>query len=160
MGLCQGKAKETAMERVHPDLEPHTSHSPRPPLASSDGAEGGWLRPQAEEDLIQAAREGDLATLKRLVAEGMNLEAADEVGAAPRAARSPLVRHLAHPPRRTPARRCPTLTAAGPLTACGAAAAPPQYGFTALMKATYYGKLDCLEHLVARGASLEATTTT
>jgi len=117
------------------------------------------LRPQAEEDLIQAAREGDLATLKRLMAEGVNLEAADEVSAAPRAARSPL-RHLAHRPRRTPARRCPTLTAAGPLTACGAAAAPPQYGFTALMKATYYGKLDCLEHLVARGASLEATTTT
>ena len=83
------------MERVHPDLEPHTSHSPRPHLASSDGAEGGWLRPQAEEDLIQAAREGDLATLKRLVAEGVNLEAADEVSAAPRAARSPR-RHLAH----------------------------------------------------------------
>ena len=38
-------------------------------------AEGGWLRPQAEEALIEAAEKGDLATLKRLVEERVNLEA-------------------------------------------------------------------------------------
>ena len=41
-----------------------------------------------------------------------------------------------------------------PLTACGAAAAPPQGGWTALKKAARYGKLDCLEHLIAKGANL------
>ena len=35
------------------------------------------------------------------------------------------------------------------LTACGAAAAPPQNGQTALMRAAYMGNLDCLELLVA-----------
>jgi hypothetical protein len=35
------------------------------------------VRPQAEENLRMAAWEGDLATLKRLVAEGLNLEAAE-----------------------------------------------------------------------------------
>ena len=44
-----------------------------------------------------------------------------------------------------------------PLTACGAATAPPQDGVTALMWAAYNGKLDCLEHLIAKGANLEAT---
>ena len=39
---------------------------------------------------------------------------------------------------------------------CCAAAAPPQDGHTALMEAAYYGKLDCLEHLVAKGANLKA----
>ena len=43
-----------------------------------------------------------------------------------------------------------------PLTACGAAAAPPQDGDTALIGAAHYGKLDCLEHLVAKGANLNA----
>ena len=40
---------------------------------------------------------------------------------------------------------------------CGAAAAPPQYGITALMNAARYGKLGCLDHLIAKGAKLEAT---
>ena len=64
-------------------------------------AEGGWLRPQAKAALIEAARGGDDATLKRLVAEGVNLEAKDQVSAAPPAALSPL-RPLAHRPRRPP----------------------------------------------------------
>ena len=52
--------------------------------------EGGWLRPQAEDNLIDAAKKGgDLATLKRLVAEGVNLEATDKVSAAPPAAPQP-----------------------------------------------------------------------
>eukprot|EP00964_Phaeocystis_antarctica_P073173 scaffold44873_cov42-Phaeocystis_antarctica.AAC.2 len=41
-------------------------------------AEGGWLRPQAEEALITAAKDGDLATLKRLVEEGVSVNAADK----------------------------------------------------------------------------------
>ena len=41
---------------------------------------------QAEAALIKAAEEGDLATLTRLVEGGVNLEAADEVSAAPPAA--------------------------------------------------------------------------
>ena len=41
-----------------------------------------------------------------------------------------------------------------PLTACGAAAAPPQHGYTALMWAAVRGNLDCLEHLIAKGANL------
>ena len=41
-----------------------------------------------------------------------------------------------------------------PLTACGATTAPPQGGSTALMKAAYGGNLDCLEHLVSKGANL------
>ena len=53
-------------------------------------SEGGWLRPQAEEALLEAARQGDLATLARLVEEGVNLDAVDEVSAAPPAAPSPL----------------------------------------------------------------------
>ena len=76
-------------------------------------AEGGWLRPQAEDALRTAAKEGDLATLKRLVAEGVNLEARhhDEVSAAPPAAppapSAPSPTALA---ARRP--RCPALTAA------------------------------------------------
>ena len=41
-------------------------------------AERGRLRPQAKEQaLLNAAEQGDLATLKRLVEEGVNLEATD-----------------------------------------------------------------------------------
>ena len=39
------------------------------PPCSCD-ALGGLLRPQAEEALLKAAEEGDLATLTRLVEEG------------------------------------------------------------------------------------------
>ena len=45
---------------------------------------------QAEEALIKAAEEGHLAVLKRLVEQGVNLEAEDVVNAAPPAAPSPL----------------------------------------------------------------------
>lgn len=36
------------------------------------------------------------------------------------------------------------------------AAAPPQDGYTALMWAAQFGKLDCLKYLTAKGANLEA----
>ena len=50
-------------------------------------AERGRLRPQAKEEVIcYAAKRGDLATLKRLVEEGVNLEAKGRVSAAPPAA--------------------------------------------------------------------------
>ena len=49
-------------------------------------AEGGWLRPQAEEALRRAAKEGDLANLKRLVEEGVNVNATGDVSASPPAA--------------------------------------------------------------------------
>ena len=117
-------------------------------------AEGGWLRPQAEEALINAAMVGDLATLTRLVEEGVNVNATN-VGAAPPAAPSPLrpspvalaARHPCYPALSLP-----------PLTACGAAAAPPQNSFTALMCAAANGKFDCLEYLIAKGANLYART--
>ena len=68
------------------------------------------MRPQAEEvNLRHAAWSGDLATLTRLVAEGVNLEAKDEVGAAPPAAS---LRPLALRPRRPPPLLPPALTAA------------------------------------------------
>ena len=53
-------------------------------------AEGQWLRPQAEMALIKAAREGNLATLTRLVEEGLNVNATSPVSAAPPTANSPL----------------------------------------------------------------------
>ena len=84
-----------------------------------------------------AAYKGKLDCLKHLIAKGANLEATDEVCAAPPAAPAP-------PP------------SPPPLTACGAAAAPPQNGRTALMRAAYKGKLDCLKHLIAKGANLNA----
>ena len=72
-------------------------------LASCDGAEGEWLRPQAGTALTKAAQEGDLATLKRLVAEGVNLEATTNVSAAPPP--SPSARAVRRP-------CCPALRAA------------------------------------------------
>ena len=96
---------------------------------------------------------GDLATLKRLVEEGVNLEATDGVSAAQPAAPSPLrPRPPPSPPAAPAAPPSPP-----PLTACCAAAAPPQNGYTALIWAAGYGKLDCLEHLITKGANLEAT---
>ena len=83
---------------------------------------------------------------------GVNVNAADQVSAAPPAAATPLrpspstlaARHPAAPP------------SPPPLTACGAAAAPPQnsYGYTALMYAAREGKLDCLEHLTAKSVNV------
>ena len=58
-------------------------------------AEGQWLRPQAEMALIKAAREGNLATLTRLVEEGLNVNATSPVSAAPPTANSPLSSSLA-----------------------------------------------------------------
>ena len=40
---------------------------------------------------------------------------------------------------------------------CAAAAAPPQIGWTALGHAALWGRLDCLEHLVAKGANVNFT---
>ena len=65
---------------------------PQPPALAPAGflrrAERGRLRPQAKEPaLLNAAEQGDLATLKRLVEEGVDLEATDRyVSAAPPAA--------------------------------------------------------------------------
>jgi hypothetical protein len=74
-------------------------------------AEGQWLRPQAEMALIKAAREGNLATLTRLVEEGLNVNATSPVSAAPPTANSPL-----HP---------------RPLPSTPAATAPPPPSLTA-----------------------------
>eukprot|EP00964_Phaeocystis_antarctica_P014833 scaffold8186_cov59-Phaeocystis_antarctica.AAC.3 len=58
-------------------LAPYT-RAPRPLPVLLRCAEGGWLRPQAEEALRKAARDGDLATLKRLVEMGVSVNAEDE----------------------------------------------------------------------------------
>ena len=96
--------------------------------------------------LIKAAREGDLATLTRLVEERVNVNATTTVSAAPPAAPSPLrPSPLApRPPPSSPAAPllCPALTAAAHRGVC-AAAAPPQNGSTALMWVAQEGKLDC-----------------
>ena len=83
------------------------------------------MRPQAEEALLEAARTGDLATLKRLLKEGVNVNAGHGVSAAPPRQPPP------HPPALPPSAlaiaapaACPALTAAAHC-ACGAAAAPP-----------------------------------
>jgi len=100
-----------------------------------------------------AAINGKLGCLEHLVAKGANLEAKERVSAAPPAASSPL-RPLCPPPSPPAAPAAPP--SPPPLTACGAAAAPPQDGFTALMLAAGCGELGCLEHLVAKGANLNA----
>ena len=105
--------------------------------------------------------EGDLATLKRLVAaEGVNLEATDSVSAAPPAAPSPLraprPAALAALRSRCQSSELPRPHRSRALTARGAATAPPQYGYTALMDAANQGQIDCLEHLIAKGANLNA----
>ena len=121
------------------------------PRARASPPEGGWLRPQAEGALISAAREGDLATLKRLVEEGVNVNATGLVSAAPPARPQPPP-PLALRPRRPPPPAAPP--SPPPLTACGAAAAPPQGGNTALSGAAVMGRLGCLDHLIAKGANL------
>ena len=118
-------------------------------------AEGGWLRPQAERELHKAAQNGDLATLKRLVEKGVNIETRDGVSAPAPAAPSPPP--LALRPRTPPAApACSAPPSPSPLTACGAATAPPQGGVQVLMDAAKNDKLDCLEYLIAKGAKLNA----
>ena len=111
-------------------------------------AEGGWLRPQAEEALLEAAEEGDLATLTRLLEEGVEVKTVVDVSAAPPAAPRPL--------RPSPSALAARRPSPPPLTACGAAAVPPQSSSTALMHAAGNGNLDCLEHLIAKGANVNA----
>ena len=87
-------------------------------------AEGEGLRPQAEDALLKAAEEGDLTTLKRLLEEGVHVNAT------------------------TPE--------------TGSRTGLMQAGYTALMVAASKrefskGNLDCVKHLVAKGANLEAT---
>ena len=53
------------------------SPQPWPPAGFLRRAERGRLRPQAEKALRNAAKAGDLATLTRLVEEGVDLEATD-----------------------------------------------------------------------------------
>ena len=65
------------------------------------------MRPQAEENLLYAASEGDLATLTRLVEEGVNVNATLEVSAALPAAPNPL-----RPSPSVLAACCPALTTA------------------------------------------------
>ena len=104
---------------------------------------------------MEAAFYGQLDCLDPLITKGANLEATDNVSAAPPAAPTRL--------RPCPSPSPPAAPAAPPspppLTACGAAAAPPQNGWTALMHAAAKGKLDCFEHLVAKGANLELEAT-
>ena len=64
-------------------------------------AEGQWLRPQAEMALIKAAREGNLATLTRLVEEGLNVNATSPVSAAPPTANRVDFFHPSSVPRST-----------------------------------------------------------
>ena len=119
------------------------------------GAEGGWLRPQAERELHKAAQNGDLATLKRLVEKGVNIEKRDGVSATAPVPPAPSASDPPPSPPATPA----APPSPSPLTACGAAAAPPQGGGQALMFAAQNGKLDCVEHLIGKGAKLNPQTT-
>ena len=66
-----------------PGPYPGPSPQPWPPAGFLRRAERGRLRPQAELAFLNAVEQGDLATLKRLVEEGVNLEATDHVSAAP-----------------------------------------------------------------------------
>ena len=88
---------------------------PQPPALAPAGflrrAERGRLRPQAEKALRDAAWRGDLATLKRLVEEGVDVNAkSDYVSAAPPAAPP-------SPPHPSPSALPPAAPAAPPLTA-------------------------------------------
>ena len=78
------------------------------------------------------------------------MNATNKVSAAPAAVPTPYAPRPSPSPPAAPA----APPSPPPLTACGAAAAPPQnnYGYTALMYAAREGKLDCLEHLAAKSA--------
>merc|ERR1719310_1343396 len=97
---------------------------------------------EAEQDLRLAAWAGDLATLKRLVEEGVDLEAKDDRGwtALMNAALQGKL-------------DCLEL-----LIAKGAKLDATRSSGTALMVAAGSGKLDCLKLLIAKGANLEATS--
>ena len=95
----------------------------------------------AAETLLDAAKRGDLATLKRLVEEGVDLEARGEYyeSALMKAAEAGNLDCLEH------------LVTKG----ANVNATNDRFG-TALMKAAANGNLGCLEHLVTKGAELEA----
>ena len=112
------------------NLEAKTSEVLRPPVARS----------RAKEALLDVHQ------------EGVNIKAEYEVGAVPPAAPNPSAPRPSPSPPAAPA----TPTSPPPLTACGAAAAPPQWGITALMWAAAKDKLDCLEYLIAKGANVNA----
>ena len=97
---------------LHPGSPRHTRTRASPLAGSCDALKGGWLRPQAEAALRHAAKCGDLATLKRLVAEGVNLEAKEpQVSATPPAA--PPAPSAPRPPPSPPAApAAPALAAA------------------------------------------------
>ena len=75
-----------------PGPYPGPSPQPWPPAGFLRRAERGRLRPQAEWAFLNAAEQGDLATLKRLVQEGVDVNATDKVSAAPPAAPHPPMR--------------------------------------------------------------------
>ena len=75
------------------------------------------MRPQAEENLLYAASEGDLATLTRLVEEGLDVNATLEVSAAPACPTPSAPRPPSLPPVAPPS--------PPPLTALGVTTAPP-----------------------------------
>ena len=101
---------------------------------------------------MHAATGGALGCLEHLLAKGANIEATERVSAAPPAIPARLrPRPSPSPPAAPAAPPSPP-----PLNACGAAAAPPQMGWTALMKAAINGKLDFLDHLIAKGANVNA----
>ena len=82
---------------------PWPQPQPWPPAGFLRRAERGRLRPQAKEPaLLNAAEQGDLATLKRLVEEGVDVNAKDGVRAAPPAAPPSPLRPFALRPRRPP----------------------------------------------------------
>ena len=99
-----------------------------------------------------AAGGGNLDCLEHLVAKGANLKATDRVSAAPPTAPTRL--HPRPPPSPPAVPAAPP--SPPPLTVCCAAAAPTQDGYTALMLAAVEGEFGCLEHLVTKGANLQA----
>ena len=73
-----------------PGPYPGPSPQPWPPAGFLRRAERGRLRPQAEWAFLNAVEQGDLATLKRLVEEGVNVNAKYVSAAPPAAPPSPL----------------------------------------------------------------------
>ena len=160
---CHRRCERFPVGRPHitnPTPSPSTLAARRPCCPALPAvADRVWRRRRASPQngvtaLMCAATSGKLDCLEHLTAKGANLEAVtSKVSAA-----------LCEPPPAPSAPRPPPTPPAAPaappspppLTACGAAAAPPQNGETALMFAAKNGKLDCLEHLVAKGANLNA----